>query len=143
MNPSNIENGPTPANGDRPTTPSQNNLSKRIGSKSITGIPTIALERDAIDWNDLGSKYGKMSQSRSRERWTRAATHRIKSCCESCSPFRYLASLFPFFVWIRSYSIKDNLVSDVVVGITIAILHIPQGMAYGMLAGLEPVYGLY
>jgi len=33
--------------------------------------------------------------------------------------------------------------SDLVAGFTVAIMHIPQGMAYGMLAGVDPVIGIY
>jgi solute carrier family 26 protein len=32
---------------------------------------------------------------------------------------------------------------DIIAGITVAIMHIPQGMAYGLLAGLDPIVGLY
>mmetsp|Transcript_14038 Transcript_14038/g.32706 ORF Transcript_14038/g.32706 Transcript_14038/m.32706 type:complete len:773 (+) Transcript_14038:129-2447(+) len=38
---------------------------------------------------------------------------------------------------------KDCLRRDVLAGIVIGIMLVPQGMAYGMLAGLPPVYGLY
>lgn len=36
-----------------------------------------------------------------------------------------------------------GLVSDLSAGLTLGILLIPQAMAYGMLAGVDPVYGLY
>lgn len=42
---------------------------------------------------------------------------------------------FPFFDWIRSYSIKDNLLKDLIAGLTIGVVHIPQGMAYALMAG--------
>ena len=41
------------------------------------------------------------------------------------------------------FSNKDFLSRDVIAGITIATILIPQSMAYAMLAGLEPIYGLY
>jgi len=43
---------------------------------------------------------------------------------------------------LSSYS-KEYLTSDVIAGITVAILLIPQGMAYAYLAGMPPIYGLY
>ncbi|GAA5522836.1 putative sulfate transporter Rv1739c [Fodinibius salicampi] len=44
--------------------------------------------------------------------------------------------------WIRSYSSSD-LKGDLNAGITVGIMLIPQGMAYAVLAGLPPIYGLY
>jgi SulP family sulfate permease len=38
---------------------------------------------------------------------------------------------------------KDNLGSDLVAGLSAAIVNIPQGMAYGLVAGIDPVFGLY
>ena len=50
--------------------------------------------------------------------------------------------LFPIFEWLPNYNKKD-LVGDFSAGLTIAVMLIPQGMAYAMLAGLPPVVGLY
>lgn len=44
--------------------------------------------------------------------------------------------------WMRSYQ-RSDLGGDLVAGITVGVVLIPQGMAYAMLAGVSPVYGLY
>ena len=44
--------------------------------------------------------------------------------------------------WITDYKSVD-LKSDLLAGITVAVLLIPQGMAYALIAGLPPIYGLY
>ncbi|WP_010177169.1 SulP family inorganic anion transporter [Aquimarina agarilytica] len=46
------------------------------------------------------------------------------------------------FQWLRSYK-KTHLKGDFLAGITVGILLIPQGMAYALIAGLPPIYGLY
>lgn len=48
----------------------------------------------------------------------------------------------PFLQWIANYK-KGYFPKDLVAGLTVGIVLIPQGMAYAMIAGLPPVYGLY
>jgi SulP family sulfate permease len=49
---------------------------------------------------------------------------------------------FPFLEWIPRYK-TSFLKSDLLAGLTVAIVLIPQGMAYALVAGLPAVYGLY
>lgn len=49
---------------------------------------------------------------------------------------------FPIFSWLNSYK-KSYISGDISAGITVGIMLIPQGMAYAMIAGLPPVFGLY
>lgn len=55
---------------------------------------------------------------------------------------QFIKKYIPFFNWISKYN-KEMLTGDVVAGLTVGIMLIPQGMAYALLAGLPPVYGLY
>ncbi|WP_425391499.1 SulP family inorganic anion transporter [Ekhidna sp.] len=48
----------------------------------------------------------------------------------------------PILSWLPAYR-KSQLNGDVFAGITVGIMLIPQGMAYALIAGLPPVYGLY
>jgi SulP family sulfate permease len=50
--------------------------------------------------------------------------------------------IFPFLAWLKTYK-AAYIKNDAVAGLTVAVVLIPQGMAYAMLAGLPPVYGLY
>lgn len=49
----------------------------------------------------------------------------------------------PVLKWIPEYPVKKNLVGDIISGITVAVMSIPQGLAYGLLAGVAPIVGLY
>jgi SulP family sulfate permease len=53
-----------------------------------------------------------------------------------------LTKFFPFLLWFKDYN-KENLSADVIAGITVAMVLIPQSMAYAQLAGLPAYYGLY
>ncbi|MEX2478139.1 MAG: sulfate permease [Gracilimonas sp.] len=44
--------------------------------------------------------------------------------------------------WLPDYTKKD-LTADVKAGITVGVILIPQAMAYAVIAGLSPIYGLY
>ena len=43
--------------------------------------------------------------------------------------------------WLRRYR-RDDLGSDLLAGLTVAVMLVPQGMAYALLAGMPPVAGL-
>lgn len=51
---------------------------------------------------------------------------------------RYL----PFLSWMATYN-KSLLRGDLVAGLTVGIMLVPQGMAYAMIVGMPPIYGLY
>lgn len=51
-------------------------------------------------------------------------------------------SFLPILEWLPNYK-KSYLNGDLSAGLTVGVMLIPQGMAYAMIAGLPPVYGLY
>jgi SulP family sulfate permease len=53
-----------------------------------------------------------------------------------------LKRLFPPLEWGPQYR-RDDLQGDLVAGLTVGVMLIPQGMAYALIAGLPPIYGLY
>jgi sulfate permease, SulP family len=48
----------------------------------------------------------------------------------------------PAVSWARSYE-RGFLKDDLIAGLTTAVMLVPQGMAYALLAGLPPIVGLY
>ncbi len=48
----------------------------------------------------------------------------------------------PITDWFPTYEKKD-LKGDLAAGLTVGVMLIPQGMAYAMIAGLPPIFGLY
>ncbi|KAI1389532.1 sulfate permease [Hypoxylon trugodes] len=56
--------------------------------------------------------------------------------------FNYFYRLFPFLHWITRYNLTW-FIGDLIAGVTVGAVVVPQGMAYALLANLEPQYGLY
>ncbi len=53
-----------------------------------------------------------------------------------------LQRIFPFLAWLPEVN-GTTTKADLIAGITGAVIVLPQGVAYAMIAGLPPVYGLY
>ncbi|KAF2669432.1 sulfate permease [Microthyrium microscopicum] len=71
----------------------------------------------------------------------------VREWLETCVPTRndlgqYISNLFPSLGWIPRYN-SDWMLGDAIAGLTVGIVVIPQAMAYALLAGLTPEYGLY
>ena len=55
---------------------------------------------------------------------------------------KFLLKYIPILDVLRNYDL-DKLKADLISGSTVGVVLIPQGMAYAVIAGLPPIYGLY
>jgi SulP family sulfate permease len=53
-----------------------------------------------------------------------------------------ITKIFPFIAWFKNYDMSSFKI-DALAGLTVALVLIPQSMAYAQLAGLPAYYGLY
>ncbi|KAI5609031.1 solute carrier family 26 member 6, partial [Silurus asotus] len=63
-----------------------------------------------------------------------------------CSRGRLKSLLFrhlPVLSWLPKYNFRQNLLCDVISGVSAGTIQVPQGMAFALLANLPPVNGLY
>ncbi|MFM8448530.1 MAG: SulP family inorganic anion transporter, partial [Haliscomenobacter sp.] len=54
---------------------------------------------------------------------------------------RAARTFLPILEWLPTYRWND-LRWDMQAGLTVGVMLVPQGMAYSLLAGLPPIYGL-
>ncbi|KFB38269.1 AGAP010344-PA-like protein [Anopheles sinensis] len=54
-----------------------------------------------------------------------------------------ITGLFPIFQWLPEYQFPTDLLGDIISGITVGVMHIPQGMGYALLANMPPITGIY
>ncbi|NWW37067.1 S26A2 protein, partial [Panurus biarmicus] len=67
-----------------------------------------------------------------------------KTC--SCTPAKMkdcVLGFFPILQWLPKYKLREYLLGDLMSGVIVGVLLVPQSIAYSLLAGLEPIYGLY
>lgn len=65
----------------------------------------------------------------------------IRRFKKSCS-VKTVKKRMPIIEWLPQYNIT-TLIQDIIAGITVGLTAIPQGIAYAVVAGLSPEYGLY
>uniref|UniRef100_A0AC35GEL9 STAS domain-containing protein n=1 Tax=Panagrolaimus sp. PS1159 TaxID=55785 RepID=A0AC35GEL9_9BILA len=90
--------------------------------------------------NDM--QYNDYITSNSQKSLPKVLKNYIQPCSSLSHLFHSIKSFFPIISWIQEYPSK-YLIHDIISGIVIAILHIPQGISYAFLSKVNPVNGLY
>jgi SulP family sulfate permease len=92
-------------------------------------MPVMFMGSDAVVvfWGDFNPRAGAAAPAR--------APGRDRLALFSALEFRMLS-------WLRSYR-RALLAGDITAGVVVAMMMVPQGMAYAIVAGLPPVAGIY
>ncbi|KAJ6987032.1 sulfate transporter 4.1, chloroplastic [Populus alba] len=56
---------------------------------------------------------------------------------------QWIDTFLPCCRWIRTYKWREYFQPDLMAGLTVGVMLVPQAMSYAKLAGLHPIYGLY
>lgn len=99
-------------------------------------VPELTVRRPVYQQDELNHlcKYVKPKRILSNE---------VSRRCKNIKPIKLLKSSVPLIDWLSSYDWKNNILGDIIAGITVAVMHIPQGMAYAILGNVPPIVGIY
>eukprot|EP00656_Telonema_subtile_P026346 TRINITY_DN2831_c0_g4_i1.p1 TRINITY_DN2831_c0_g4~~TRINITY_DN2831_c0_g4_i1.p1 ORF type:complete len:745 (-),score=197.60 TRINITY_DN2831_c0_g4_i1:176-2410(-) len=118
---------PVPAGPSSPGPVFNDNSSWRGASRDVMGVTDGVLELDEVERRTFGEE------------------DREESCGSNIGWLRLnktAKKFFPPLQWVPVYSSTD-LKGDLISGITVGCMLVPQSMAYAVLADLPPVNGLY
>ncbi|XP_016333793.1 solute carrier family 26 member 10-like [Sinocyclocheilus anshuiensis] len=102
---------------------------------------SVAVYRNIYTEDRFRQTYGTEDQSRERERLRDRLAQRCS--CSQVDCLHLLQKRLPVSSWLPKYKLKKWLLGDIIAGLTVGIVHIPQGMAFALLTSVAPVYGLY
>ncbi|GBM31172.1 Sulfate transporter [Araneus ventricosus] len=120
--------------------PSMNGSISENGLRRTKSECKISINRNPVDNSYIDKKFGPIPSETS---YKKAAKYLKSRCaCNLACLLSFITSLFPVLSWLPKYK-REFLIPDLIAGFTISILHIPQGMAYGVLAALKAENGLY
>jgi hypothetical protein len=85
-------------------------------------MPTLRINRVAYNVLQFNDSFDSTLRSKT-------TVEKLKTCKPDMSKkawIRRFTTIFPILSWLPKYDIKNNLLSDVVVGVTICVFQIPQ-----------------
>ncbi|XP_030625582.1 solute carrier family 26 member 10 [Chanos chanos] len=102
---------------------------------------SVAVYRNIYTEDRFRQAYGSEGTASARGRIRDRISKRCR--CSQVACFHLLKERVPIFDWLPKYKLRKWILGDIVAGLTVGILHIPQGMAFALLTSVAPIYGLY
>ncbi|XP_070226589.1 solute carrier family 26 member 10 isoform X5 [Bos mutus] len=115
------------------------------GEASDLKSPLSAKFREPLTETRFQQLFGDAEQEPellAEPRWSRLWRRRA-SACSGPGAWRLLLARLPPLRWLPHYRWRAWLLGDAVAGLTVGIVHVPQGMAFALLTSVPPVFGLY
>lgn len=115
----------------------------RVGNAGAGSVGDLCVVRPALTVFQRARDYHYQPQDKPGFAKTVQKKVRDSCACSGRCIKSAIISKLPILTWLPTYNPRQSLLGDIIAGVTVAIMHIPQGMAYALLAGLPPITGLY
>ncbi|XP_051175474.1 solute carrier family 26 member 10-like isoform X2 [Leptopilina boulardi] len=99
-------------------------------------LPELVVRRPVYQQDEL-HRIGQYSQSQT------PLSEKLANQCKDCEIKACIKKTVPIVDWLYNYEWKQNILGDTIAGVTVAVMHIPQGMAYAILGNVPPIVGIY
>ncbi|XP_003707668.2 prestin isoform X2 [Megachile rotundata] len=111
-------------------------LNDYLSDDMSTSNPELLVRRPVYQQDELNHLY----------KYTKPSETIFQHISSRCQKFRLLNAVkqsIPLIGWLSAYNWKHDIFGDIVAGITVAVMHIPQGLAYAILGNVPPIVGIY
>ncbi|XP_036448253.1 solute carrier family 26 member 10 [Colossoma macropomum] len=102
---------------------------------------SVAVYRNIYTEDRFRQTFGTEAKPSGKTRLRETLSKPCRCSRETC--LHLLKERVPIFSWLPKYRLRKWILGDTVAGLTVGILHIPQGMAFALLTSVAPIYGLY
>ncbi|GAA6222779.1 solute carrier family 26 member 10-like [Lates japonicus] len=102
---------------------------------------SVAVYRNIYTEDRFKQAYGSEDSTHGSLRLREKLAGRCRCSRRAC--LHLLRERVPIFSWLPRYRLKKWILGDTIAGLTVGILHIPQGMAFALLTSVAPIFGLY
>ncbi|XP_041802252.1 solute carrier family 26 member 10 isoform X1 [Chelmon rostratus] len=102
---------------------------------------SVAVYRNIYTEDRFKQAYGSGDDTSGSLRLREKLAGRCRCSRRAC--LHLLRERVPIFNWLPRYRLKKWILGDTIAGLTVGILHIPQGMAFALLTSVAPIFGLY
>ncbi|XP_067383725.1 solute carrier family 26 member 10 isoform X2 [Channa argus] len=102
---------------------------------------SVAVYRNIYTEDRFKQAYGSGVSTNGNLRLREKLARRCR--CSRLACLHMLRDRVPIFNWLLGYRLKKWILGDTIAGLTVGILHIPQGMAFALLTSVAPIFGLY
>lgn len=108
---------------------------------TVPPSPHLSIYRVAYNMADFNRKFDAVEMKVADP--IEMIAHSVRPKCTPISWKKRVRTVFPWTDWLLHYNVKENLLADLIVGITVAVFQVPQSMGYCLIAHVPPVHGLY
>lgn len=109
------------------------------------GDDCCATAEDGVESNRQQRLILERVNKETAKNWRSIVSHRLKKHC-LCTPKKAKSKILgfvPILRWLPRYQLREWILGDMMSGLIVGILLVPQSIAYSLLASQDPIYGIY